>query len=166
MRVLILALSLIFSIPAVSNAQTTGGFRIANTVTGIELTSPNENWSVNGEKENLTFTHTSYFDGQVSLKKSWHNAATAQESYNRRKDNIISYLPDAKFLKENDQLNLSDSTPGVSMIYQNPKDSKVFREIMFIHKGQSYELVFQAKDENFKALKEDFASFLTSVKLN
>lgn len=141
------------------------GMKIIDPNRGAEFTAPNANWGINAGKYSISLSHKEHYDALVTMKKSWHSAGTAPDAYKKRKDSLQSYLPGAKFIKENESLTIGGSTPAVSMIYENPSDLKVFREIMFVHKSQAYELVFQAKKENFQKVKNDFGYILKNMKL-
>lgn len=141
------------------------GMKIIDPNRGAEFTAPNANWGINAGKFSISLSHKQHYDALVTMKKSWYTVSSANDAYSKRKDSIKSYLPGAKFIKENEALTIGGNTPAVSMIYENPSDLKIFREIMFVHKGQAYELVFQAKKENFQKVKEDFGYILKNMKL-
>lgn len=150
--------------PTAPVSATTEGMKITDPVRGVEFIAPNSTWGINASQHTISLTHSTYYDSHVTLKKSWYSVPTAQEAYIKRKDSLKSYLPGAIFVKENETLTLGAATPAVSMTYKNPSDLKVKREIMFIHKNQAYELVFEAKEENFPAVKEDFGFILRNLK--
>ena len=148
------------------SAPASAGMKIIDPTRGVEFTAPNAQWDVNANKYTLSLNHNTYYDTMVSLKKGWYTVATAQEAYDKRKEGLKSYLPGAIFLKENEAVMLSGTIPGISMTYKNPSDLKIFREIMFVYRGQAYELVFQSKEENFQQIKNDFGFILQNMKLN
>ncbi|MBF0106609.1 MAG: hypothetical protein HQM16_14945 [Deltaproteobacteria bacterium] len=148
-----------------TQAQIDAGMKISDPERGIEFAAPNAIWGINAGKHSISLNHDVYYDAQVTIKKSWFTVATAEEAYSKRLESLKSYLPGAIFIKENDPVTLAGNTTGLSMIYKNPSDLKVKREIMFIHRGQPYELVFQAKEENFQKVKEDFGYILNNMKL-
>jgi len=141
------------------------GVTVRDPKFGVQFKAPNENWSVTTTKHSVGLNHNVLYDVSVILKKSWYTVSSIQEAYNKRKDSLINYLPGAIFVKENDEVTLGGTTKGLSMIYKNPGKDVVKREIMFIHKNQAYELVFQAKDENFQKVKTDFSYILNNMVL-
>ena len=168
--VLILAL---FTLPLTAHAQdatntsaapTATGMRLIDPVRGIEFTAPNPTWGLNASEHTISLNHSTLFDAHVTLKKSWYTVSTVQQAYDKRKESLKSYLPGAVFIKENETLTLGDNISAISMTYKNPSDLKVKREIMFINKGQAYELVFEAKEENFQSVKDDFGFILRNMK--
>lgn len=173
MKKLIFALSLlvacVFStvVHAQDSAPPTApsGLKLIDPSQGMEFQAPNAMWGINAGKYSVSLNHTSFYDAHVTLKKSWYTVPTAKDAYSKRKDSLKSYLPGAEFIKENEEITMG-TTPAVSMTYKNPGDRKIIREIMFVHKGVAYELVFEAKEENFQSVKEDFGSILQNIKLN
>ncbi|MBU0504386.1 MAG: hypothetical protein ABII18_01140 [bacterium] len=148
-----------------SAAQTINGMKLIDTTRKVEFSSPNELWSINAGKYSISLNHNTHFDAHVTLKKSWYNVSSAQEAYDKRKNSLKSYLPSAIFIRENESITLPDNVKGKSMTYKNPSDLKVVREIMFVHDGKTFELVFQAKEDNFQIVKEDFKYILQNMKL-
>ncbi|HLD44039.1 MAG TPA: hypothetical protein VJC18_01285, partial [bacterium] len=128
-------------------------------------TAPSELWNINAGKFSIGLNHNAVLDAVVTLKKSWYDVTTAQEAYEKRKNNLSSYLPGAIFIMENQRVLLPGNIEALSMTYKNPSDLKVSREIMFVHRGAAYEFVFQAKEENFTTVKEDFRYILENMKL-
>lgn len=141
------------------------GFKLVDSSRGMEFTTPNSTWGIHASHQTVSFSHSTLFDAHVSLKKSWYTVSNSQQAYDKRKESLKSYLPGAVFVKENEAITLGDSLNAISMTYKNPSDLKVKREIMFVHKGQAYELVFEAKEENFPSVKEDFGFILKNIKL-
>lgn len=161
---IILACTSSYTVLAQDATSAIAGMKIIDPTRGVEFTAPNSQWDINANKYTLSLNHNTYYDTMVSLKKSWYTVPTAQEAYNKRKDSLKSYLPGAVFIKENDPVTLGGSVQALSMTYKNPSDLKILREIMFIYKGQAYELVFQSKEENFQNIKADFGAILQSMK--
>jgi len=141
------------------------GMQLIDAARHIEFTSPSDLWSITAGKYTVSLNHSTHFDAHVTLKNSWYTVATAQEAYEKRKNNLKSYLPGAIFIKENEAITLPGNILGISMTYKNPSDLKIVREIMFVHKNQAYELVFQAKEDNFLAVKDDFGFILKNLML-
>ncbi|MCP5464216.1 MAG: hypothetical protein H7A33_04235 [Deltaproteobacteria bacterium] len=169
---LVIVLLAFFSLPVLAQAPDTTaaktndkGIILQDPNRGITIEAPNASWGVNAGKYTISLNHVSFFDAHVTLKKSWYSVTTAQEAYEKRKASLKSYMPGAVFLKENEKLSIGDNVAAMSMIYKNPSDLKVLREIVFVHRGQPYELVFQAKDENFQKVKEEFGFILENLKL-
>jgi hypothetical protein len=160
--IMLISTSWVFA-QAATNA--TQGMKLIDSTRGVTFSSPNAFWGINAAKHSISLNHNTHYDAHVTLKKSWYTVATAKEAYDKRKSSLKSYLPGAIFVKENDPITISGSVKGLSMIYKNPSDLKVIREILFIHKGQAYELVFQAKEENFAKVKEDFRYILQNMQL-
>lgn len=142
----------------------TNGIKLIDPTRGVEFNAPNPTWGVNAGKHSISLNHNQHYDAHVTLKKSWYTVATAQEAYDKRKKSLKSYIPGAIFLKENQEVTIG-TLKGMSMTYKNPSDLKIKREIMFIHKGKAYELVFQAKEQNFQTVKADFGYILQNMKL-
>lgn len=151
--------------PPPSSTTVAQGFKLIDASRGLEFTAPNSTWGLHASDHSISFNHSTLFDAHVTLKKSWYTVANSQQAYDKRKESLKSYLPGAVFVKENEAITLSDSIAAVSMTYKNPSDLKVKREIMFVHKGQAYELVFEAKEENFPSVKEDFGFILKNFRL-
>lgn len=140
--------------------------KISNPNMGYELSTPNVKWIMNVAKDSIALTHEDYFDAVVRLKRSQDTTVgTLEGAYDKRKQFLKSYMPDARFIKEKDTVTIGGSTPAISMIYENPAAGEVSREILFVHKGQPYELVFKAKKQNFQKVKDDFAHILHNLKL-
>jgi|APSaa5957512622_1039677.scaffolds.fasta_scaffold184941_1 hypothetical protein len=150
--------------PAATATTTAAGLKLIDATRGIEFSAPNGFWGINAGKYSISLNHQTHYDAHVTLKKSWYTVGTAQEAYNKRKESLKSYLPGAVFIKENESLTVG-GMPGMAMTYKNPSDLKIIREIMIVHKGQPYELVFQAKEENFQKVKADFGFILQNLKL-
>jgi len=146
-------------------APAVSGITLKDPNRGVAFTAPNTSWSVNAGKFSISLNHNKHYDAIVTLKSSWYKVVTPDEAYKKRKENLKSYLPGAEFLKENDNIVLGGSISALSMTYRNPSNLKILREILFIHKGQAYELVFQAKEENFQKVKADFGSILKNMSL-
>ena len=158
---------LLFLICQTVSAQTpaANGIKLTDPERGVEFTAPNGSWNINTSKSFISLNHETFYDAHVTLKKSWYMVGTAQEAYNKRKDSLKSYLPGAIFVKENEPVTLTNGVGGISMTYKNPSDLKIQREIIFIYKNQPYELVFQAKEENFQEVKADFGFILQNMRL-
>ena len=163
----ILFVLFLFSIHTPSHGMddTFKGMQLTDATRHIEFTSPNDLWSITAGKYTISLNHSTHFDAHVTLKNSWYTVSSAQEAYEKRKNNLKSYLPGAVFIRENEAITLPDNVQGISMTYKNPSDLKVIREIMFVHKNQAYELVFQAKEDNFLQIKDDFGFILKNLKL-
>ena len=141
------------------------GMKLIDSTRNIEFSTPNKFWEINTSKFSISLNHNTHFDAHVTMKKSWYSDSTAKEAYDKRKASLKSYLPGAIFVKENEAVTLSGNISAVSTTYKNPSDLKIIREIFFIHKGMTYELIFQAKEENFPKIKEDFKYILQNLKL-
>lgn len=141
----------------------TSSMNLTDLERGIEFAVPSQ-WGVNAGKYSISINHTTYYDSHVTLKKSWYTVSTAEEAYEKRRHSLLSYLPGAVFVKEKETLTLG-TVPAMSMTYKNPSDLKIIREIMFVHKGTAYELVFESKEENFQIIKNDFGFILKNMKL-
>lgn len=141
------------------------GMKIIDPERGVSFEAPNNMWGINAGKYSISLNHKTHYDAHVTLKKSWYSVGTAQEAYTKRKSSLKSYIPGAIYIKDNEPLTIGGNTAAISIIYENPADLNVFREMVFIHKGQAYELVFKAKKENFAKVKEDFGYILKNMKL-
>jgi hypothetical protein len=140
------------------------GMELTDTNRGLKVVTPNALWNINASKFSISLSHSTYYDVYVVIKKSSFNVATAQDAYQKHRDYLKTYLPDAGFLKENEGVTVGN-TQGLSMTYLNPGEKKVFREIAFIHRGVPYEISFSVKEENFEAVKEDFTFILQHLQM-
>lgn len=171
----VLAVALIVSLVAHTQATdtttttttpgTNAGLALKDTGRGLEFQAPNDQWTISASKYSISLNHDTHFDAFVILKDSWYTVGTAKEAYDKRKEVLLSYLPGAQFIKENENMTLPSSVTAISMTYKNPSDLKVIREILFVHKGKAFELVFQAQEENFSKVREDFGFILKNLKL-
>lgn len=155
--------------PTQANTATTTSAATGKTLKdydrGTEFSTPNASWNISDNKTTITISHQKHYDALVMLKKSWFQGTDAKQIYDARKKSLASYLPGAIFIRENQNITVGGSVTAVSMTYKNPADLKVVREVFFIHKGQAYELVFQAKEATFPTVKDEFGSILNSMKL-
>jgi hypothetical protein len=160
----LVTLSLFLCLVFVGQAYSSAGLELKDPTRGVKFTAPNGLWSVNAGKYSISLTHQTHYDANVTLKKSYQTVASAADAYANRKKSLKSYLPGAVFMKENEAVTIGAIT-GQSMTYKNPSDLKVIREIMFIHNGLTYELVFKSKEENLPKVQADFTAILGSMEL-
>lgn len=150
--------------PATTTATGQQGMKLIDYERKVEMACPT-NWGLNAGKYSIGLNHKTHYDAHVTLKKSWYTVATAKEAYEKRKASLKSYIPGAKYIKENETLTIGGNTQAMSFTIENPGDLTISREMLFIHNGQAYELVFKAKKENFQKVKQDFGYILKNMKL-
>jgi hypothetical protein len=141
---------------------TSDGFELKDLAHGFVFTAPNSAWSINASQYAVSLTHGTYYDAYITIKKSWYTVATVQEAYDKRKDNLKSYLPGAEYLRDAEAITVG-AEAALSMTYKDPAQQKISREIVFLHKGVPYELSFTVKEENFPKVKDDFAAILRAI---
>lgn len=139
------------------------GYSIQDPIRSLSYTLPNEKWSVNLGKKSVTLTHNDFYDVLVSLKKSWVQEKSSMALYKKRFDDFKKYSPGTKVVRQ-DQYIQFGNIQAVSFTYIDGAQKKLIREILFVYKNQSYELLFSVNEVNFKLLKQDFSFILQHFK--
>ena len=159
----------LISVSVLSYAQTAApvavagtGYELKDPTRGFVFATPNASWNLNAGQFSVSFTHDTHYDAYIQLKKSWYSVSTVQEAYDKRKESLKSYLPGAQILKDAESLSVG-AEPALSMTYKDPAQQKIYREMVFIHKGVPYELSFTVKEENFEKVKADFGGILKGI---
>lgn len=160
-----LALMVTFSLAQAQTAApdpSTAGYELRDPARGFVYVTPNSSWSISANSYNVTLSHGTYYDAYISLRKGYTTYATPQEAYAKKKEYLKSSLPGAEMIKDGEAMNVG-TEPAMSMTYKDPAQQKIMREIVFNHKGGSYELSFTVKQENFEAVKADFGAILKAI---
>lgn len=149
--------------PAASTAEAVQGYELRDPERGMVLSVP-ANWSINASKSAVSLMNDVVYDALVILKKSWFTVTTAEEAFVKTSEGLKRFLPGAEMIKDKESLKLGN-TDAMSMTYRDPSQQKVHREIVFVHRGVSYELSFTVKEENFGKVKDDFGKILRGIEL-